>query len=115
MIFLLVIALTLIPVHSFAQGARNASGATLEQSSRSNFTSIGLLGLAGQGNPGYIAFSNATAAGYPEPFEYYLWVKSDGDLCIASHSTIISSAGFPNGDWTNEVESSSCTVVGGQS
>ena len=80
-------------------------------------TTVGGTPYCDLSNDGYIVRwqiqNNAFTTGYPEPFEYYLWIKADGDLCIASHATLANDSAFPDGNW-HDLESS-CTVVGGQS
>ena len=118
-----VAAMLLMTTYCYAQIHRGASGGSVtnqRNSSSSVFTNISLTGLDSVGNAAYIEiYGSNTApaqAGY-QPIPYYLWVKSDGDLCIASAPSISAetSGNFPSGDWTNSAVEARCTVVGGQS
>jgi len=106
----LIIGLLLITSLSYAQATRNASNSTI-QFNRTNFGNVGVHGLAVFGNPGYISMRALEATDGDTPADYYLWVDHTGDLCIASHATVVADSGFPDGDWN----SITCSVVGSQS
>ncbi len=112
-IIIIVMILLLIPIYVFAQSARNASVSTMSHS-RTNVSNIGATGLDVAGNPGYLALTGSVQDGAVYLPEYYLWVDIDGDLCMASHSTLTNYSSFPNGDWSTTMEQA-CTKVGGQS
>lgn len=80
---------------------------------RTNFKSIGVLGSVETGNPGYIALAiqSGPTEARTTPVLNYLWVDDEGDLCIASDTTVTVDSEFPDGDWTGFT----CTKVGGQS
>ena len=109
-IFLLMVGIMVAPAYCFAQ-SREASGVTLAQT-RTNLTALGLMGQNVVGNPGYLAMVGVAIDATSYVPEYYLWVKADGDLCMASGPTIENYSDFPNGDWENL--DGACTVVGGQ-
>ena len=111
MIFLLVIGMMVVPIVSFAQ-SREASGTTLRQT-RTNLTALGLMGQNKQGNPGFLSMVGTVVDSESYVPEYYFWVKSDGDLCMASGPTLENYSAFPDGDW-DDLEAH-CTVVGSQS
>lgn len=94
-----------------AEGARGASNATITHSV-TNFTNVGATGLDVDGNPGYLVLTGVNFTGAAYLPTWYLWVDSDNDLCMASHTTIVSYASFPNGAWRGSM---GCTKVGGQS
>jgi len=116
----MVIAMLLVTTLCYAQTSRNASPATQALTGKTQFSNIGIHGLDVDGNPGYIEIRGTNAI--PNESDdtaiaaftntYYLWVKSDGDLCIASYGTVAGQSSFPYGDWRNL--DSQCTVVGGQ-
>lgn len=115
-IFLLAVTIMLLPVYVFAQGVgRNASGTSVQtQPARSNFTSLAAIGQDVGGNPGYLVLTGAVVAGNDSYLpEWYFWVDSASDLCMASHPNIANEAAFPDGDW-NDFGSGACTKVGGQ-
>ena len=112
MIFLLIATLMVVPTMCFAQ-SREASGATLSQT-RTNLTALALMGQNVVGNPGFLAMTAPAASASSYVPEYYLWIKSDGDLCIASGPTLENYSTFPDGNWITEIEAH-CTVVGSQS
>lgn len=96
---------------AYAQTARNASEATITHS-RTNYTNVGATGMDVDGNPGYIVMTGVNVAGGAYRPEWYLWVDSDNDLCMASHSTIVNYASFPDGAWRGSM---GCSKVGSQS
>ena len=108
-----MVALLLMTIPCFAQGARNASYLTSGMESVSNFTYLGAMGMDTTGNPGFIKLRSATARNSSTvPNEtYFLWVGSEGQLCLASYTNISNYSSFPSGDWSTDV---GCVVVGGQ-
>lgn len=98
----------------YAQGAREASPATISHT-RTNFTHVGVTGLDTLGNPGYLAMTPAKESAADLRVEYYVWVDETGDLCIASHPTIVRFASFPDGNWTLDNMGTACSKVGSQS
>ena len=110
-ITLFVIALLITSI-VYAQPAREVTYSTDE--GKTNYTSVGLVGLNRTGNPGYLELratendSNTTVAAQT----FYLWVDSTGDLCLASRVTISAYSSFPTGSWQSGMP---CTKVGGQS
>jgi len=112
MIFLLVVGLMAVPVVSFAQ-ARNASGGTLTQT-RTNLSNLMVTGLNVVGNPGFLGLTGVQMAENYDAIEWFLWVDTEIDLCMASAPTLENYSVFPNGDW-GDPPSSVCTKVGDQS
>ena len=97
----------------FAQAVRS-SDATIRYEGKSNFGNLAVYGLDQEGNPGYIEmvapYESGTAVKH---ISYFLYLKSDGDLCIASAADFAVYSSFPTGNWNNYDDA--CTVVGGQS
>jgi hypothetical protein len=95
---------------SFAQAPRNP---VHDYPGKTNFSNVGISGLDVSGNAGYISLSGPHFDG--SEIIYYLWVDEDGDLNIASQTTIESEASFPTGDWRRTTGFDPGTVVGTQS
>ena len=97
---LIILAALLLAVsYAYAQSARNAA---YNLEGKSNFTHVSAQGSDVTGNPGYIELRAVT--GNPSnntdaKETWYLWVGEDGDLCMASYTTISTYTSFPNGDW----------------
>ena len=111
----IAVTMLLVPIYGYAQTPRNASSGVMTQS-RTNFTNIASLGLNTQGNPGFLVLTAITPEAGDEVNEWYLWVDTANDLCMASAGTSnnnANSANFPDGDW--DTFNSVCTKVGGQS
>lgn len=124
---LFVLAAVFLAVsYAYAQSARNAA---YNHEGKSNFSNISVQGLDATGNPGYIEFKvipNNASNNTDAKETYYLWIREDGDLCMASYTTISAYSSFPTGDWRTGGAGSGnppmsttstwpCTVVGGQS
>lgn len=87
--------------------------------SKTTFGNVEATGQDVGGNPGYLLLIGLEGSkNLPSTqIEYYLWVSIDGDLLMASHAalTAISTASFPNGDWTSfNTDHTGVVKIGGQ-
>lgn len=118
----IMLILLLVAPFCFAQVPNSPHGGAFQtdvgcnaSSYTSNFTNIGTTGLATDGNPGFLVLTGTDKGQGDEKVTYYLWVDHDGDLLIASHTTMKFLNGFPDGNWKDITDGvTGVTTVGEQ-
>ena len=63
-----------------------------------HFQSVSATGSQQTGNVGYLSLMGYDAFG-TATIQYYLWVREDGSLMIASYPAVSAFSSFPSGDW----------------
>jgi len=118
-IAVLCFAVLLVATLCYAQGAREPEFPVLSNTGTTGFTSVAISGLETTRNPGFIMLKGVGQSAWngtetDGTTNFVLWIDEDGDLCMASYTTISAYASFPSGDWDND-NMAICTKVGGQS
>lgn len=106
---LIIIALLSIGTLCFAQPVHNPDQ---NLPGKTNFGNLSSQGLEVDGNPGYLELKGVSTKSGTN-YTYYLWVRENGDLMIASYATISAFSSFPSGNWASPSFSAG-TKVGAQ-